>query len=87
MTRKTKPAGILPHQAILRLIADQAVRLQQPAAPGQVQPASLDLRLGAVAYRIRASFLPRPGESVADKLADLRLHTIDLAHGAVLETG
>ncbi|HEX2215486.1 MAG TPA: 2'-deoxycytidine 5'-triphosphate deaminase, partial [Xanthobacteraceae bacterium] len=33
--------------------------IRAPAfAPDQIQPASLDLRLGNVAYRVRASFLP-----------------------------
>ena len=55
--------------------------------PNQLQPASLDLRLGASAYRVRASFLPGAGTKIADKLADLQLHVIDLTKGAVLETG
>jgi dCTP deaminase len=79
--------GILPAQAIRGLIASGAIKLAVPAAEGQVQPASLDLRLGDVAYRVRASFLPRPGSDVADKLSQLSLHVIDLSHGAVLETG
>jgi len=53
----------------------------------QVQPASLDLRLGRVAYRVRASFLPGPGTPVSDKLKRFALHEIDLSAGAVLETG
>lgn len=55
----------------------------------QIQPASLDLRLGATAYRLRASFLPGPRHSVAERLSDrgLVMHRIDLAQGAVLETG
>jgi dCTP deaminase len=56
-------------------------------AAGQLQPASVDLRLGREAYRVRASFLPGPGSQVTEKLADLKLHTIDLTKGAVLETG
>jgi dCTP deaminase len=55
--------------------------------PGQVQPASLDLRLGTVAYRVRASFLPGPGTSVDKRIAELTLHQIGLRDGAVLETG
>ena len=46
--------GILPCQAIERLIADGALKLAQPAIEGQIQPASLDLRLGETAYRVRA---------------------------------
>ncbi|MGO4839602.1 2'-deoxycytidine 5'-triphosphate deaminase, partial [Rhizobiaceae sp. 2RAB30] len=53
----------------------------------QIQPASLDLRLGEKAYRVRASFLPGPGHKVTDKLERLKLHEIDLTSGAVLETG
>ncbi len=80
-------SGILPAQAIRALVASGAIKPAMPIAVGQVQPASLDLRLGEVAYRVRASFLPGPGSSVAQKLSDLSLHTIDLTHGAVLETG
>jgi dCTP deaminase len=79
--------GILPVQAIRGLIEDGHVRLAEPLAANQLQPASLDLRLGAQAYRVRASFLPGPTTKVADKLAHLKLHSIDLSAGAVLETG
>ena len=80
-------SGILPSQAIARLIQSGALQLAEPAAETQLQPASLDLRLGAVAYRVRASFLPQPGTRVQAKLDDLALHTISLSQGAVLETG
>ncbi len=53
----------------------------------QIQPASLDLRLGEVAFRVRASFLPGPGATVAERIDDLKLHEITLGDGAVLETG
>lgn len=79
--------GILPGQAILKLARDGVVRHETPFAEGQVQPASLDLRLGEIAYRVRASFLPGPGATVASKLEALALHRIDLSGGAVLETG
>jgi len=79
--------GILPVQAIRRLIDEGAVVLAEPADANQIQPASLDLRLGREAIRVRASFLPGPGTRVADKLADLALHRIDLTKSAVLETG
>ena len=58
----------------------------QPSIPAQVQPASLDLRLGPVAYRIRASFLPGKGSTVESKLLAMQSHVIDLTKGAVLET-
>lgn len=79
--------GILPDEAIEALVAAGAVRLAEPAAADQVQPASLDLRLGGEAWRVRASFLPGPASSVAGKLDRLALHRIDLSAGAVLETG
>jgi dCTP deaminase len=80
-------AGILPVQAIRDLIAAGNVLLAEPPLGDQMQPASLDLRLGSMAYRVRASFLPGPKERVCDRLKDLKLHTLDLSHGAVLETG
>jgi dCTP deaminase len=83
----TRESGILPSQAIRALAASGEVVLDDAMAADQLQPASLDLRLGATAYRVRASFLPGPGARVADKLADLQLHAIDLSQGAVLETG
>ena len=87
-TSNTAPAeGILPRQQIAALISEGAIRLDSPAAEGQVQPASLDLRLGNIAYRVRASFLPGPGGTVAVKLDEFALHEIDLTSGAVLETG
>jgi dCTP deaminase len=63
------------------------IRPLYPFAPDQVQPASLDLRLGAIAYRVRASFLPGPGTTVAQRIVELKLHEFSLADGAVLETG
>ena len=87
MPAQPHPDGILPRQAIVRLIETGALALEIPAAKGQLQPASIDLRLGAEAFRIRASFLPRPGETVASKLGELVLHKFDLGVGAVLETG
>jgi dCTP deaminase len=81
------PAGILPVQAIRCLLAARRVRSSEPPSPDQVQPASLDLRLGEKALRVRASFLPGRKEKVTERLKGLHLHTIDLMTGAVLETG
>jgi dCTP deaminase len=61
--------------------------MSEPPVTDQVQPASLDLRLGSTAYRVRASFLPGPGRSVAQRLKDLSLHRMSLSEEAVLETG
>ncbi len=85
-TRKTT-AGILPSQAIRRLFAEGRIAAPAALVDEQVQPASLDLRLGETAYRVRASFLPGPRVAVADKLKQLALHEFALKDGAVLETG
>jgi len=79
--------GILPDRMIAALAQDGGIRAAYPFAPGQIQPASLDLRLGAVAYRVRASFLPGPGTTVVRRIAELKLHEFALSDGAVLETG
>src|SRR5713101_3758099 len=79
--------GILPDRMIAALAADGVILPSQPLAPDQIQPASLDLRLADVAFRVRASFLPGPHATVAARIDDLKLHEIDLGDGAVLETG
>ncbi|PTM97593.1 2'-deoxycytidine 5'-triphosphate deaminase [Mycoplana dimorpha] len=84
MVRKT---GILADRAIRALFDAGGLASEAPLDPDQVQPASLDLRLGAKAFRVRASFLPGPSHLVFDKLDRLKLHEIDLSEGAVLETG
>jgi dCTP deaminase len=63
------------------------IAVTAPLVDGQVQPASLDLRLGTVAYRVRASFLAGAGTPVADCLADFEMHRMSLDGGAVLEKG
>ena len=81
------PAGILPCQTIEALAASGAVAATTPLAAGQVQPASLDLRLAARCWRVRASFLPGPGRTVAERLKAVAMHELDLEAGAVLERG
>ncbi len=82
-----RTGGILPAHAIERLIGQGDIGLERPADEDQIQPASLDLRLGHYAYRVRASFLPGPRHTVDQRLEALALHRIDLTDGAVLETG
>lgn len=80
--------GVLPDAAIAEVISRGQIRSAQPLAADQIQPASLDLRIGMVAYRLRASFLPGAGVSVEARLREpLVMHQIDLSKGAVLETG
>jgi dCTP deaminase len=69
------------------LIADGAISASLPITDAQIQPASLDLRLGSVAYRVRASFLAGQGRKVADRLTEFEMHRVDLSAGAVLEKG
>ncbi|MEL7047649.1 MAG: 2'-deoxycytidine 5'-triphosphate deaminase [Pseudomonadota bacterium] len=83
----TAMGGVLPIQDIEALITSGAIRLSEPASEAQIQPASMDLRLSNVAYRVRASFLPGPSATVADRLDTFSLHQIPLDDGAVLETG
>jgi dCTP deaminase len=79
--------GILPDRMIAALAGAGAILPAIPLARDQIQPASLDLRLGEIAYRVRASFLPGPHASVAQRIDALKLHEITLGDGAVLETG
>jgi len=86
MTEATA-SGILPGESIRDLFAAGAIAAPRPPDADQIQPASLDLRLGDTAYRVRASFLPGPKMAVADRLATVTLHEFSLKEGAVLETG
>jgi len=79
--------GILPDFQIAALAEAGGIRPAVPFAPDQIQPASLDLRLGKIAYRVRASFLPGPRTAVAKRIEELKLHAFPLTGGAVLETG
>jgi dCTP deaminase len=79
--------GVLPSQHIRAMIAAGQIRAVPAVTAAQVQPASLDLRLGTVAYRVRASFLAGAGRTVADRIAEFEMHRVDLSNGAVLEKG
>ena len=78
--------GVLPSQAIRALIDDKRILASEPIDAAQIQPASLDLRLGARAYRLQASFLPG-NAPVAAKLGYLALAELDLTNPTVLEKG
>ncbi len=82
-----RSSGILTDSDIHTLFEKNILKSERPLDEDQIQPASLDLRLGKKAYRVRASFLPGPDKQVIDKLEQLKLHEFDLENGAVLETG
>jgi dCTP deaminase len=86
-TASSSATGILPFQAIHALRRDGEILAEADILPEQVQPASVDLRLGAVAYRVRASFLPGPDATVLEKIEQLDGYAIDLTNSAVLEKG
>ena len=79
--------GVLPDSSLRRMLADGAIAADPHVTDAQVQPASLDLRLGATAYRVRASFLAGQGRTVAGRIAEFEMHRVDLSEGAVLEKG
>lgn len=79
--------GILPDRMIAMLLKTGAIITATVPDRDQIQPASIDLRLGEIAYRVRASFLPGPDATVGERIDELKLHEIPLGDGAVLETG
>ncbi len=81
------PNGIFSAELIEQLFASGVVSFDRPLDDDQIQPASLDMRLGEKAFRVRSSFLPGPDKKVADRIKELMLHEIDLTKGAVLERG
>lgn len=83
----TFTTGVLPAQSIRELIDDHRILADSQIEEGQIQPASIDLRLGAVAYRIQASFLPGRYSTVMDRVRALHMAEIDISKPAVLERG
>lgn len=81
------PPGLLAAQQIRQLVAAGHVAAPAAGEGLAIQPASLDLRLGPRAWRVRASFLPGPGRTVRACLADQPSHDLDLSRPSVLETG
>ncbi|MFV0294443.1 MAG: 2'-deoxycytidine 5'-triphosphate deaminase [Paracoccus sp. (in: a-proteobacteria)] len=77
--------GVLPDRELRRLIDTGAISASTSVTDAQIQPASLDLRLGTQAWRLRSSFLPGKGQRIQDRLADFEMHRMDLSDGAVLE--
>jgi len=80
--------GILPYQAIVAMVSAHEIEALPAITPAQLQPASIDLRLGKYAYRVRASFLPGPAATVMEKIEQMDgFPPLDLTDGAVLEKG
>ena len=79
--------GLLPSQVIGEMVRNREILSNDPIDGRQIQPASLDLRLGGVAYRVRSSFLPGTKKSVQEGLRDVAMGEIKLADGAILEKG
>lgn len=79
--------GVLPAETIRDMLDNGQILVTENVPDGQVQPASLDLRLGTKAYRVRASFLTGKSRTLAERLPEFQMHEIDLTGGAVLEKG
>jgi len=77
--------GALASQHIKQLIDESVIKLETPVDVDQIQPASIDLRLGDTAFRVRSSFLPGRDRTVEHCLDEMAMHRIDLSEGAVLE--
>jgi len=82
---QARTTGILPSQEISNLIARGNISASPAINPDHIQPASLDLRLGDMAHRVRASFLPGPNSTVEAKIKELRMTRVDLTGAPVFE--
>lgn len=82
---QARTTGILPSQEISNLIDHGNVIATPAINPEHIQPASLDLRLGDMAHRVRASFLPGPNSTVEAKIKELRMTRVDLTGAPVFE--
>ncbi len=86
-------AGVLPDHALRAAACDGWITGSSPLGDEQFQPSSLDLRLGPVAYQLRASFLPYR-QPVRTRLTqgdftdvDLVIDELSLASGATFQRG
>ena len=92
--KKADECGVLSCQMIRKAVQKKQVFSKTLAIEdSQIQPASLDLRLGSKAYRLVSSFLPE-GRDVIDKLytqdvygSDLVMYETDISEGGILEKG
>jgi len=84
--RAERKTGILPSQEIRELIANGKIRCLTEIPDDQIQPASIDLRLGTIAYRVQASFLPGRSATLRNKIEELKIAEYDLSRPTLLET-
>jgi dCTP deaminase len=82
-----RKAGILPSQEIWELIRNGKIRSSAEISDEQIQPASIDLRLGDVAYQVQASFLPSRNSLIGPRIRELQVEQIDLTQPALLRAG
>ena len=80
-----KHTGAIPSQIIQQFIDSGHILARQAVPPDNLQPSSLDLRLGPLAYKVRATFLPRHGESIEDALRLYQVGRLDISQGGILE--
>ena len=81
----TNRTGVLPSQFLRRMIIQKKILASNPIEDDQVQPSSIDLRLGSNAWRLQASFLPGEENTVKDQLKNMKMHKIDLSKGYIFE--
>ena len=80
-----RQTGAVPSQILEDLISTGGVSVTEPIPEKNIQPASLDLRLGARGYLVKAAFLPRAGETIEDALQNYRKDTFDMTEGYLLK--
>ena len=80
-----RSSGAIPSQIIEQFLDSGAIEAEIPVPGGNVQPSSLDLRLGRRAFRVKAAFLPREGEAIEEALQRYGVEQLDLGEGARLE--
>ena len=84
--REEKKPGVLPKHELKQAIKSGLITATEPIGKTQLQPSSIDLRLGATAYRVRSSFLPHK-KKVMEMAGELMMYEFDLTKGAILEKG
>ncbi len=83
--QEARDRGILPCQYIRQMRDNRIIHAVPAIEEAHIQPASLDLRLGDIAHRVRASFLPGPNHTVESRIKELRMTRVDLTKAAVFE--